>query len=64
MKPNIKKAKKCLENNIFSEYSEAYVISNEVLRDAIKFIPEKAKILTVAASGDHPMYSLKINLFS
>ena len=56
MKPNSKKAKQVIGKEIFSEYSEAYVITNEDLRDAIQYVPEGATILTVAASGDHPMF--------
>ena len=59
MKPNIEFARNSLEGKEnFSAYSAAYVITNEHLRDATKFIPENTEnALTVAASGDHPFFA-------
>lgn len=58
MKPDIKTAKECLEKGGFSEYSKAYIMTNEHLRSSIKSIPKKSDILTVAGSGDHPLFCL------
>ncbi len=42
----------------FAQYSSAYTVTNEDLRNALTLIPENAKsALTVAASGDHPMFT-------
>ena len=59
MTPNITAAKQDLNSvKLFSRYSTAYVATNEVnLRNTLKYIPENAQsALTVAASGDHPMF--------
>ena len=50
--------KKHFLNYGFSPYSAAYVVTNENLRNALDCIPKDAKkALTVAASGDHPMFT-------
>ena len=42
----------------FSTYSPTYVITNEYLRRALKFIPAKTEnALVVASSGDHPIFT-------
>ena len=58
MKPDIKTAKECLEKGGFSEYSKAYIVTNEHLRLVLKYIPKQSDILTVAASGDQPLFWL------
>jgi len=60
MTPNITAAKQDLNSGKrFSAYSTAYVTTNEDnLRNTLKHIPENAQsALTVAASGDHPMFT-------
>ena len=60
MTPNIFAAKQDLNSEKrFSPYSTAYVTTNEDnLRNTLKHIPENAQsALTVAASGDHPMFT-------
>lgn len=38
-------------------YAPAYVITNEVLKPDMQFMPKNCKkVLTVAASGDHPLF--------
>lgn len=60
MIPNIKTAKKHIGSDTgFSRYSAAYVVTNEDLRNAFSFMQKNAEnVLTVAASGDHPMFSV------
>ena len=58
MKQSIKYAKKHFNDCAFSPYSTAYVATNEDLRNALKCMPKNADcVLTVAASGDHPMFA-------
>lgn len=53
--PNINEARK--RNYCFSEYSSTYITTNEDLRTSMKYMPEKCnRALTVAASGDHPLF--------
>lgn len=63
MTPNIEIAKKymssldCLSGP-GAKYSPAYSVTNENLRHAYQFMPKNAEnVLTVAASGDHPMFA-------
>lgn len=58
MTPNIEQAKDDLfDATGFSEYSRAYIVTNEELRYALKYVNKKTKnALTVAASGDHPLF--------
>lgn len=56
-RPDINKAKTVVKCDAFSAYSMAYVITNENLRQSISFMPNKCnRALTVAASGDHPLF--------
>jgi len=58
MKQNIEYAKKHLDEHPFARYSTAYVATNEDLRNALKCMPkDTTRALTVAASGDHPMFA-------
>lgn len=64
MEPSISEAKADFNNTNgrilnFSPYSTAYVATNEIgLRNTLKHIPDNAqRALTVAASGDHPMFT-------
>ena len=62
MKPSIRAAKQELivreRFTHFSPYSMAWIITNEDLRPAMKHIKKNTKnALTVAASGDHPMFT-------
>ncbi len=58
MVPNIKQAKKHFTSIGFSPYSSAYVATNEDLRDALQYMPKNTDAaLTVAASGDHPLFT-------
>ncbi|MBR5904768.1 MAG: DUF3419 family protein [Alphaproteobacteria bacterium] len=60
MKPDIEKARNRVKRDVFSEYSEAYIVSNEYVHSALKFVPKNANILTIAGSGDQAMFcSLK-----
>lgn len=62
MAPDVNAAKEYLLKNIasngkFAEYSAAYVVTNEDIRSAINFMPKDTEnALTVAGSGDHPMF--------
>ena len=57
MIPNIKHAKKHFNDDAFAPYSTAYVTTNEDLRNALKCMPKDTnRALTVAASGDHPIF--------
>lgn len=64
MAPNIELARKFLSSvegasGKFAQYSAAYTITNEDLRHAYKFMPKNAEdVLTVAASGDHPIFAM------
>ena len=54
--PNIHEAKKTTDH-YFSAYSRAYIVTNEDLRLSMKYMPENCNMaLTVAASGDHPLF--------
>ena len=55
--PNSNIAYNCLRKGVFSQYSRAYVITNEDLRYSLQFMPKETnRALTVAASGDHPLF--------
>ena len=55
--PDSNIAHDCLHTCGFSEYSRAYVITNEDLRYSLQFMPKETnRALTVAASGDHPLF--------
>lgn len=62
MSPDINAAKEYLLKNIgfngkFDKYSTAYVVTNEDIRSAMKFMPKVTEnALTVTGSGDHPMF--------
>ena len=56
--PDCDVANKTIRCGEFSRYSEAYVITNEDLRESMGFMPKKCNhALTVAASGDHPLFA-------
>ena len=58
MIPNIEHAKKYFTDSGFAQYSTAYVATNEDLRNALKCMSKDVnRALTVAASGDHPMFT-------
>lgn len=51
-------AKKNFVSHGFSPYSSAYVTTNENLRNVLQCVPKDInRALTVAASGDHPMFT-------
>ena len=58
--PNASEAKlliNCLGSKIFNDYSPAYAVTNEDVRKSMKYIKKSYKTaLTVAASGDHPLF--------
>lgn len=55
--PDIDRAKKQVIYSYFSEYSPAYVVTNENLRTIKDFMPQNCnRALTVAWSGDHPLF--------
>ena len=57
MDQSIEYAKKHFAEHGFSSHSTVYVATNEDLRNALKCMPKDTKrALTVAASGDHPMF--------
>ena len=57
--PDCKSACEAIKlSDMFSRYSKAYVITNEDLRESMGFMPKKCnRALTVAASGDHPLFA-------
>lgn len=60
MKPNATAARNAIQANnvhMFNEYTPAYAVSNENVHDVVqKFMPKcNPSVLTVAASGDHPL---------
>ena len=59
--PSIRDAKKYLTQHKdfekFSPYSMAWIITNEQLRPTMKYSDGATNALTVAASGDHPMFT-------
>ena len=63
MTPDINCAKEYFSKNIasngkFAEYSAAYAVTNEDIRHALDFLPKDTEnALTVAGSGDHPMFT-------
>lgn len=58
MKQSIDYAKKHFDDSAFASYSTAYVATNEDLRNTLKCMPKDTnRALTVAASGDHPMFT-------
>lgn len=62
MAPDINAVKEYFLKNIvfngkFDKYSAAYVVTNEDIRSAMNFMPKDTEnALTVAGSGDHPMF--------
>ncbi|MBR1380231.1 MAG: hypothetical protein IJ560_01445 [Alphaproteobacteria bacterium] len=61
--PDINAARKTLRNKFvasmmpFSEYSSAYVITNENLRSELKYMPMHTnRALVTTGSGDHPIF--------
>lgn len=55
--PDYKIAREKALSTGFSEYSSAYIIANEDLRQTMRFMPEKCEnALVVAGSGDHPLF--------
>lgn len=60
--PNAKEALNIMKTATLSDpqiapYAPAYIVSNEDLRRSMKYMPEKRdNVLTVAASGDHPIF--------
>jgi hypothetical protein len=55
--PDYTLAKKQVHEEYFNRYTSAYVVTNEKLRKAMQFVPEKCdNALVVAASGDHPLF--------
>ena len=60
--PNAKEALNIMNTATISDprvlpYGAAYIVSNENLRSAMAYMPENPdKVLTVAASGDHPLF--------
>lgn len=55
--PDVKKARIDIFKNFFSEYSPAYLGTNEDLRNSMQLVPANCnRALTVAASGDHPLF--------
>ena len=62
MKANIKSAQEYFSTDqlfldTFAKYSPAYIVTNERLPMALKFMPNDTEnVLTVAASGDHPLF--------
>ena len=63
MVPDIECAKKCYSSvygysKQFKQYSPGYTTTNENLRNAYSLMPKNTEnVLTVAASGDHPMFA-------
>lgn len=57
--PNAGVAYNCLHTTHgFSQYSRAYVITNEDLRYSLQFMPKETnRALTVVGSGDHPLFA-------
>ena len=54
---DIDMAKKQVVYRFFSEYSPAYVVTNESLTTSMYWMPKNCNsALTVAASGDHPFW--------
>lgn len=62
MTPDINCAKEYFSKNValngkFGEYSAAYAVTNEDLRTSLRFLQKNTEnALTVAGSGDHPMF--------
>lgn len=57
--PNISEAKDLVYSTypVFNKYSPAYAVTNEDVRKSMKYIKKSYKTaLTVAASGDHPLF--------
>ena len=56
--PNAKDALQFITvGNMFARYAPAYIVTNELLRNHMAFMPKNCNnALTVAASGDHPLY--------
>lgn len=61
MKPSIRAARKELirreKYSHFSPYSMAWLVTNEDLRPTMRYARGAKNALTVAASGDHPMFT-------
>ena len=56
--PDVDEAKRFVHSyGFFSNYSAAYVITNEFLHDSMLYMPKKCgRALVTAASGDHPLF--------
>lgn len=55
--PDVSEALRIVRYQMFSKYSRAYISTNESLRTSMKLMPNGCeRALTVAASGDHPMF--------
>lgn len=56
--PNVDEAKRFVHSyGFFSNYSAAYIITNEFLNDSMQYIPKNCnRALVTAASGDHPLF--------
>lgn len=58
MTHTIEYAKEHFAEHGFSQYSNAYVATNEDLRNTLVYMPKQiGNALTVAGSGDHPMFT-------
>jgi hypothetical protein len=58
MIPNIKQAKENFVDHGFAPYSSVYIVTNEDLRNTLICMQKDTnRALTVAASGDHPMFT-------
>ena len=56
--PDSNIAREAIRYSDFSRYSQAYVVTNEDLRYSMGFMPKGTnRALTVAASGDHPLFA-------
>lgn len=56
--PNVDEAKRFVHSYWFySNYSAAYIVTNEFLHDSMQYVPKNCnKALVTAASGDHPLF--------
>ena len=55
--PDCNAAREMITRGGFNQYSAAYVATNEVLKKSMQFMPKNCnRVLSVAASGDHPLF--------
>lgn len=55
--PDINAAQEMIASSGFNQYSVAYVATNEDLKKSMQFMPKNCnRVLSVAASGDHPLF--------